>query len=298
MKYIFITAFVLVLNTVQAQELYVFTEPASNMPAKSLGVRLNTKFFKMQHDNKFSAYRLDPEIMISVSKKLMLHINGYASTMYQSNLKIEGASIYAKWRFFSEDDIHKHFRLAAFTKIAAINNPTVLTSTHLHQISDGNGGYVYHDLSENTVNNEIEIDGTNSGISSGIIATKLVNKLAVSSSLAYTYRLNNIKNKREVIVPWHAVNYTVSAGYLIYPKEYTSYKQTNINLYTEFLGSNALDKKGYFVDIAPAVQFIFNSIARLDIGYRAQLSGNTQRMSNSSFLIRVEYNFLNLFAKK
>ena len=281
-----------------AQELYVFTEPASNMAAKSIGVRLLYKQFKMTHDNKFSSYRFEPEIMFGVSKKLMIHVNGYASNMFQSNLKIEGASLYAKYRFFSKDDIHSHFRLAAFGKIAAVNNPAALTSLDKHTFNYGNGGVIIHDIIHTTVNYEVDIEGTNSGFSTGIIATQLINKLAVSGSLGYLYRLNNLKDKREVIVPWRAVNYSLSAGYLLFPKEYTSYKQTNINLYTEFLGASTWDNKKYYVDIAPAIQFIINSVARVDIGYRTQLKGNMQRMANSYFLARVEYNFLNAFSKK
>lgn len=298
MKKILLLIYILSVQLVNAQELYVFTEPASNMAAKSLGLRLNTKVFKMTHDNKFSSYRLDPQIMIGISKNLMVHLNGYASDMFQSNLKVEGASLYAKYRFLSRDDIHSHFRLAAYGKIAFIDNPTVLNSLGKHEIDDGSGGIIIHDIIHTTVNNEIDIDGTNSGLATGIIATKLINKLAVSSSLGYLYRLDNLRNKREVIVPWRAISYSLSAGYLLFPKEYTSYKQTNINLYTEFLGNSTWDNKRYFIDIAPAIQFIINSIARVDIGYRTQLSGNTQRMANSAFLLRVEYNFLNVFSKK
>ncbi|MBP6024977.1 hypothetical protein [Ferruginibacter sp.] len=298
MKKILLFICILSVQLVIAQELYVFTEPASNMAAKSLGLRLNTKVFKMTHDNKFSSYRLDPEIMIGISKNLMVHLNGYASDMFQSNLKVEGASLYAKYRFLSRDDIHSHFRLAAYGKIAFIDNPTVLNSLGKHEIDDGSGGIIVHDIIHTTVNNEIDIDGTNSGLATGIIATKLINKLAVSSSLGYLYRLDNLRNKREVIVPWRAISYSLSAGYLLFPKEYTSYTQTNINLYTEFLGNSTWDNKKYFIDIAPAIQFIINSIARVDIGYRTQLSGNTQRMANSAFLLRVEYNFLNVFSKK
>ncbi len=303
MKYFLTILLTITIAGVKAQELYVFTEPASNMAAKSIGARLGYKQFKMEHNNKYNVYRLDPELMIGVNKNLMLHLNGYASNMFQSKLKLEGGSLYAKYRFFSKDDIHSHFRVAAFGKASVIDNPTVLTYTEPHVVNDGAGGTVIHELTNYKVNNEIDIDGGNSAVTGGLIATKLINRLAVSSSVSYLYRLNNLKNKREVIVPWKAVNYTLSAGYLLYPKEYTSYKQTNINLYTEFLGTSFLgnkpwDNKKYFIDIAPAVQFIINSIARVDIGYRTQLSGNTLRMSNNSFLIRVEYNFLNVLSKK
>jgi hypothetical protein len=298
MKYFFVFILITLISKGYAQELYVFTEPASNMAAKSIGVRMLYKQFKMNHNDQFSSYRLEPEIMFGVNKNLMLHVNAYASDMFQSNLKIEGASLYAKYRFFSKDDIHSHFRLAAFGKVALINNPSVLTTIGKHVTPDGNGGVITHDIINSTVNYEIDIDGTNSGISAGVIATKLINKLAVSGSVGYSYRLNNLYDKREVIVPWRAVAYSLSGGYLLFPKEYTNYKQTNINLYTEFLGSSTWDNKKYFVDIAPAIQFIIKSIARIDIGYRTQLTGNTQRLANSYFLVRVEYNFLNAFSKK
>jgi len=60
-------------------------------------------------------------------------------------------------------------------------------------------------------------------------------------------------------------------------------------------GGQALDKQAWFVDIAPAIQFIFNSISRLDISYRTQLGSNMQRLSKDWFLLRFEYNFLGIF---
>jgi hypothetical protein len=303
MKFFAVIIFLFAMQITSAQELYVFTEPASNMAAKSIGIRVAYRQFRMEHNNRFNVYRIDPEIMFGISKHLMVHVNAFASNMFQGNLKAEGASLYAKYRFLSKDDIHAHFRMAAYGKISFINNPTIITYEEDHLVPDGNGGTVNHSLVTNKVNNEIELDGANSGMAAGIIATKLKNKLAVSGSVGYLYRLNNLHNKREVIVPWHAVNYSLSAGYLLFPKEYTSYKQTNINLYVEFLGNSFSGKqhwenKKYYLDIAPALQFIINSIARVDLGYRTQLAGNTLRMSNSSFLIRAEYNFLNSLTRK
>ncbi len=287
----------------KAQELFVFTEPASNMAAKSMGIRMGYKQFKMAHKTSAKVYRINPEIMIGVNKKIMLHVNGYASNMMQNKLKFEGGSFYTKYRFFSKDDIHSHFRLAAFGKVSVIDNATVLIYTAPHAIDDGNGGTIIHEIINYKPQNEIEIDGGHSAVTGGFIATKLINRLAVSSTVSYLYRLNNVNNKKETIVPWKAVNYTMSAGYLIYPKEYTNYKQTNINFYAEFLGNHFLgnsswDKGKYFIDFAPAVQFIINSIARVDVGYRTQLTGNTLRMANNAFLVKVEYNFLNIFSKK
>ena len=61
------------------------------------------------------------------------------------------------------------------------------------------------------------------------------------------------------------------------------------------LGTAFPGKNKSYADIAPAIQFIFNSIARVDLSYRTQLTGNAQRLSNNYFMIRLEYNLLNIF---
>ena len=278
-----------------AQELYVSTEPASNMPAGSIGFRLASKLFQMEHDGRFNGYRVEPEIMFGLSKNTMIHVAAYASDMFQKNLKVEGASIYGKYRFFSQDDVHEHFRLAVFAKLAISNNPTVHQINEPHLFPDGNGGFISHDILSYHQSDDIDLEGNNSGLATGIVATKLKNKLAVSASLGYAYRMNNIGHKVQAYQPLHAFNYTASAGLLLLPKEYTSYKQTNVNLYIEMLGSSFMDKKEYYADVAPAIQFIFNSIARLDLSYRTQFAGNTKRLSNNYFMMRLEYNLLNVF---
>jgi hypothetical protein len=297
MKIFFGLFFIFICKVPVAQELYVYTEPASNMAAGSLGFRLNSKIFKMNHNAKFS-YRVEPEIMVGVNKKLMVHLAAYGSDMFQNKFRFEGGSLYGKYRLLSQDEVHKHFRLAAYAKVSAIDNPQVLLTTKKYSLPDGNGGFVIHEEESKIQNDEIDLDGNSSGITAGLIATKLVNKLALSASAGYLLRMNNISNNTEDFQPPHAITYTASAGYLLFPKEYTSYRQTNFNLYFEMIGQSFTDKKQSFIDVAPAVQFIFNSIARVDIGYRTQLSGNINRLSNSYFMVRLEYNLLNVLSKK
>lgn len=294
-KIYFILFFFLISLFASAQELYVSTEPASNMATGSIGFRLNTKLFKMEHHGKPNSYRIEPEIMFGINKNLMMHVTGYGSDMFQENFRMEGASLYGKYRFFSRDDIHEHFRLATFAKISIIKNPQYLTTTQKHLVPDGNGGYVEHEQQVHMHSNDIDLDGNNSGMAAGIVATQLKNKLAVSASLGYAYRMNNIDHKTEVFQPLHAVTYSASAGLLLFPKEYTSYKQTNMNLYLELLGQSYPGRKQYYVDVAPAVQFIFNSIARVDLSYRTKLSGNVDQLGKSSIMLRLEYNLLNVF---
>jgi hypothetical protein len=275
------------------QELYVVTEPASNMAAGSIGVRLNNKLFKMEQGSSNYSYRLDPEVMFGVSKNLMVHGNLYASNMFQGSFRFEGASVYAKYRFLSNDDLHSHFRMAGFGKISLIDNPNAITHTEKHDV----GGGVIHEVTQNYYSDEIDLDGNNSGYLMGIVATSLSHKVAISGSASYVNRWQNGDRPKQPGLTEHALNYSLSTGYLLFPRKYTNYRQTNLNLYLEILGSTGLDKSGYYLDVVPAIQFIFNSISRLDLAYRAQITGDMQRFSENSWLLRFEYNFLNAFGK-
>lgn len=268
----------------RAQELYVYTEPASNMATNSLGVRVTNRFFPMDHAD-YTGYRLQPEVMFGASKNLMLHASGYFSNMMQKQFELEGASVYAKYRFFWRDDVQTHFRMAAFAKGTLINNP------YIPPADEG------HDHTAKPFNNEdLDLDGGTSGISGGIVATQLLHKLALSGTVSYDRYMRNTKDAMPLFFSKNALNYSVSAGYLLLPRKYKSYKQTNVNLYVEFLGKSNLDqyRRNYYVDMAPAVQFIINSNSRVDLGYRWQLYGDMDRVSDRSFLVRYEFNFYNI----
>ncbi len=282
--------------SLHAQELFVATEPASNMAKNSIGLRLGSRLMNMENGANLRN-RLELETMFGLSKNLMVHGNLYVSDVYTGTYKAEGGSLYAKYRFLSRDAIHSHFRMAAFAKLSASNNPSVYQTSYKYMVDHGTGP-VEHTGYNGHISEDIDLDGNNSGWQAGIVATQLKHKLAVSSSLSFTNALDNGKNRLLPSQPRYGFNYTVSAGYLLFPGNYVSYKQTNINLYAELLGTALGEQKGSYADFAPAVQFIFNSIAKLDIGARFYIWGNVHRMSNQSYVLRLEYNFLNALNKK
>ncbi|HUR65615.1 MAG TPA: hypothetical protein VMZ03_04630 [Chitinophagaceae bacterium] len=259
-----------------AQELFVFTEPASNMPAHSISLKLTDHF--VTDDNIYDrfSHRIMPQIMFGVSKKIMFHIGGTISNMHTPDFRYESVNFYAKYRFFSKDEIHRHFRMAVFADASATKAP------------------FHYD--------EITLMGDKSGIEAGIIATQLLHKLALSGTVSHTQVLDRSRtNKAVIYIPariYQSLNYSLSTGYLLLPKEYTDYKQTNLNLYLELLGEQTLDIKKYCVDLAPAIQVIFNSNAKLNIGHRFQLSGNMRRMSTNSWQISFERTFLSALKRK
>lgn len=58
-----------------------------------------------------------------------------------------------------------------------------------------------------------------------------------------------------------------------------------------------LDNRTHYIDIAPALQFIFMRNLIENIRYRLQASGNMERMNNISWQINLERIFLNAFQK-
>ena len=258
-----------------AQELYPYTEPASNMPSHSISAKGTAMFEKDRQTGAFMQ-RYSPELMFGLSKKWMVHAAGSFSDMYSGSLRGESVRLYAKYRFFSNDAVHQHFRMAAFAL----------------------GSYSHN----KPMYNELNLFGDQSGVQAGVIATQLLHKIAVSGTASLTELLNKERWKKETkdLNAWHAINYSLSAGYLLFPVNYTSYKQTNVNLYAELLGSRNLDfsPEKYFVDLAPAVQFIFNSTSKLNLGYRFQLAGDINRLANQGFMVSYEYIFLNALLRK
>jgi hypothetical protein len=279
--------------SLQAQELYVSTEPASNMPAKSIGIKLNNTIMPMQNMEQTN-FRITPEIMFGINKNLMVHADAFISNMYQAKTKFEGASVYAKYRFYTHDEVHQHFRMAAFGKLAFVNNANLLPYIHEVKTPNGNGGFnsVFHN--RNMLNNDLMLDGNHSGGNIGVVATQLIHKFAASATVSYTQRF--ITNNTIGLPPnasLQAAQYSVSMGYLLFPFNYESFKQVNVNLYAEFLGSSLLDRSGGYIDFAPAIQFIFDSNAKLNLSYRWQLNGSIERYNVRQYAIAFEWTFLN-----
>jgi len=226
-----------------------------------------------QRDNRGGTrtQRYTPELMFGLNKAWMVHTSVSFSDMHQSSLAWEGARLYAKYRFLSHDDVHKHFRMAGF----------------------GMAAYSRNQLEYN----EINLFGDQSGVEGGLVATQLMNKFAVSASAGWNEVLNKARNDKNLVdrYAFQSLNYSLSAGYLLLPVEYKDYNQTNVNLYVELLGSRNInfEREKYYIDLAPAVQAIFNSTAKLNVGYRFQVASDISRLGRNSFTISFEYIFLN-----
>lgn len=261
--------FVLLLISVysRGQELYAATEPASNRAAKSVGFRLDNSIMDERGTSRIN-YHLIPEVMIGVRSKFTMH-GGVFFSNRSDRFRYEGATLYGKYRFLNRDAMQRHFRMAVFGRIS-VNN------SDIHQ-------------------EEINMYGHNTGYEAGIVATQLLRKVAISSSVSYLKATDNRNNNKFQYgsKESNAINYTMSFGKLMLPTVYRDYKQTNVNLMVEFLNQVNLGSSKYYMDVAPSVQFIFNSQSRVDIGYRREISSTMLRTAPNGFFIRLEHNFFN-----
>lgn len=280
MKYILVFFLILLLNPGWSQELYVYSEPASNVPARSLSFKYGSKWLREKspaHEHISSRHML--ETSLGISKTLMVRPAITFGNMYSAypdqQQKFESISIYLKYRFLSIDDVHKHFRGSFYAKGLYSKNPLLY--------------------------DELTIDGDQSAFQFGLIATQLINKLAISATGSIHQVLDGerfLKYGGPRRFGYQAFNYSLSSGYLLLPRKYKSYDQTNFNIYLEVLGGKGIDRKYDFIDLAPAVQLIFKSSSKLNLGYRFQLDANAYRMATSSFYLSFEKTFLNKLGKK
>ena len=155
----------------------MFSEPASNMPAHSLSAKVSGRF-AVPSSGRLAFQRYAPEIMLGLNKNWMLHGTAFFSDFYNAGMHFEALRLYAKYRFFSQDEVHRHFRLAAFAEAAWSDNP-----------------FRYHD---------INLSGDNSGLEGGLIATQLIQRLAVSGTVSY---LEVFPRKQGSPASLNAINY-------------------------------------------------------------------------------------------
>jgi hypothetical protein len=253
---------------VKSQELFVYTEPASNMPTHSLGMRLGSSIMT-ERNPQHNSFMITPELMYGISRNLMVHVEGIL-TDFNKRTELNGGALYMKYRFYSNDEVHSHFRLAAYGRAAINKNP-------IHQQA-------------------IDLNGFNSGYELGLVGTKLINKVAVSTGTSFVHAGDNAGNKfiygdnnR------NALSYNLSVGKLFLPAEYTDYRQLNVNGMIEALCQTNLNSGKTYIDLAPSVQFIILSKMRVDLGYRFPLKNDLSRTMPRTFLVRLEYNIFNAF---
>ncbi len=295
--YICLILYFFTATSIDAQELYPICEPASNVPKGTLGVRVFDESYKEVsiYRHMFGIklmYGLTPKLSIYVSAcmsnhhspvlpvGLTTHTHSGNKTIYttgnitrgvQYPYEFNGDDLYIKYRFVTSDGQNSHFRMAAYGELSYVNEA--------------------HDETEPTLLDD------NSGFGAGIITTYLIHHFAATFTtgivlpVAYNGYAPDPYGGADVatkLVYGNAVIYNLSFGYLLYPRHYKNYSQTNWNVYIEFMGKSYGEAKVYqgpqmvsspiltpllqagnYIEIYPGIQCIIKSDLRIDfsIGY-------------------------------
>lgn len=321
-RYIFILLFLLpcVLN---AQELFNINEPASNVPKGALGVRLFEESYKevTEMRNLFGVrlmYGLTSKLSVYINATmsnhhssvlppgLTTHVHSGSSVIYSTGNKVKGAkypyafngdNLYLKYRFVSDDEQNRHFRMAAYAEFSNVN--------------------VAHDENEPTLLDD------NKGYGAGLISTYLVKHFAASLTtgfiipMAYNgyspdpYGGADVPTK---LMYGRALEYNLSLGYLLLPKHYKSYNQTNWNIYVELMGKayepakvyqgaygssemtavpikTPLLEGGNYIECYPGLQCILKSNLRIDMSVGFPLMGQSYVHYYPVYLIGIQRYF-------
>jgi hypothetical protein len=290
---------------VRAQELYPNSEPASIIPMNAVGVRLMNEGY-IQANNLRSwhgamfMYGLSPKLMFSAMLTTSNHhrkvlpqnfVEGNSAEGYSVSHNInpsyqylfESVNVGFRYRFLNRDGDHRHFRMAVY------------------------GNAVYSDRPHDEA--EITLMGDNKGVGGGVISTLLLHKLAISLTGGMVKPFAHRDASGIRLNYGNAYNYSLSFGYLVYPFKYQNYKQTNINLYAEFLGKtyerlqvskdgqpvnaqhfNTFDQ-GSFVEFRPAIQFIVKSNLRIDCSTIIPVVNRSYIRKYPSYLLNLQYYF-------
>jgi hypothetical protein len=253
-----------------AQELFIQSEPASNMPAGIWGVRVSSESWEGDH----TISRIGIEGMYGVDKYLMVHPLIYGSNQL-NGFNVETYGGYAKYRLYIDDGFKYHFRVAAFGEVLA-----------------GEQHSTYPSFSFN---------GSQPFAGAGMMATLLENRFATNLSVAANDAFKSIPLANGSYSNIKGINSILSAGYLVYPPRYTSFSNPNINIYAEFLdyqswfdhvwGGNSLLEQGNELLLSFGPQVILNSVARFDLAYVALLYSDLPERRPNTVFARFEYNF-------
>jgi hypothetical protein len=268
MKHLILMGIIFCCLNNYAQELFVYTEPASNMAKGNLGIRIMTFAMKEKIGNGYTTHVM-PELMYGIDNKWMVHATGFISDRNTSFIT-EGGSLYTKFKFLNLDQVQKHFRMATFFRYS-------FNTADIHQ-------------------EEINLMGHNSGYEMGVNATQLLHKVAISGGVSFINAQNNgTKYGFPEMQSNKAIYGTLSFGKLMLPKVYKNYDQINLNIMGEFLGQTLVHNGKSYVDVAPSLQLIIKSKMRLDFAYRKELLSSMKRTAPNGFMVRLEYNFFNVY---
>ena len=271
--YFCITLSFLSVSEVNSQELFPLNEPSTQIPKGVLGVKFINEYYKeFDKHRHLQGYRVmyglfrNATIMTTATFSnhhsrnlpydITSHSHNYNGTAPAYPYLFNGFNFYFKYRFFTRDGKNRHLRMALYSEYSTISTA--------------------HDEAEPRL-----MDDTG-GFSSGLIITALKEKFAVSlttGKILPTPFTDNVLGQKVTLDYGDAWQYNLSFGYLIYPKVYSTYEETNYSFYAEFIGKSYEAGNIYIDDVwAPSQSelFIKRNYVECHLGIQQVIKSNTR----------------------
>ncbi len=265
---------IIINTTLHAQELYIVSHAAANISKDRIELRNIAKSY-----DDLNAFHYDFQVNYGLLGNLTLY-NGVTYTLNSTNQFIGNYNFDARYRFLDIDKANYHWRFALQTGGTIPVNPKAIVSDEVeYELHPGHTISFYEFGGDITVPS-IDFHTTdNYTIHNSVIATNLIKKFAITGEAAYNLNIAGGDFKFG--------NYfqgDLSMGLLILPKEYNSYDDVNLNVYSEtkayyfeknkFLGDEISNSGGFRLDTYIGVQAIFLSSLMAELSYMIPLHSN------------------------
>ncbi len=271
----YITFFLLLAaSSVFSQELYIMSHPAANLAKNRVELRNNL----MGYDD-FKYFHNSFEVNYGILGNLTMYNTVFYTT--NSNYKLLGNyDIAFRYRFYQHDKKNFHLRAAWQSGVNIPLNPTRVVSDAVeYELHPGHRVKFFNMINDLTVPVTDFHSSDNLTYRNDLIATLLINKFAATGEMGWNINIPENDFKFGNYFDW-----TLAFGYNIFPKEYTSYDDVNINLYLEnkaayyfknkFQGSEIANSGGFRLDSYLGVQTIFFSSVMAELSYKIPVHSN------------------------
>jgi len=257
-----------------SQELYIVSHPAANLSKN----RIEFRNIIMGYDN-FQYYHNSFALNYGLLGNLTLYNDVYY-TVEDGYRFFGNYEFAARYRFFDYDKRNYHLRTAVQSgMIIPVNSDPIVSGKVEYELHPGHTVSFYNFINDVTVPSVDFHTTDNYTVKNDLIVTNLIDKFSITGEMGYNINLPKNDFKFGNYFDW-----TLAMGYLVLPRQYKSYDDVNVNVYSEtkayyfeknqFLGDDIINSGGFRLDTYFGLQTIFFSSLMLEMSYKVPLHSN------------------------
>lgn len=273
-KILFCFTYLLISNFSRSQELYIVSHPAANLSKNRFEFRNNI----LSYDN-FKYYHNSFELNYGVLGNLTLYNNVFYS-LDEGYKFLGNYDVALRYRFLDIDRKNFHIRTAVQSGVTIpVNSTKIVSDAVEYELHPGHKIKFYNFINDITVPSVDFHTTDNYTIKNDLIITNLIKKFSITGEVGY-----NINVPKSDFKFGNYFDGSLAMGYLLLPREYKSYKDVNVNIYSEtkafyflknkFLNTEINNSGGFRLDTYIGIQAIFLSSIMAELSYKIPVHSN------------------------